>query len=142
MTTQKQPPGGSPSRTDESAVRQIVARANDAQNDPGALLDLHTPETVIVNIAGRRVLGRDAFARAMSAALASTLSDVRTSVQIVDVRFPATALAIVSCIKTVHDERADDDRTELPGIGALSYTMIRTTDGWRIAHAQTTPLVR
>jgi hypothetical protein len=41
---------------------------------------------VIVNLAGRRVLGRDAFAEAMAGALASPLSGVQTSVEVVDIR--------------------------------------------------------
>jgi len=141
MTTDRHSPDTSPSAADDSAVRQVVDRASDAQNVLDAFLELHTSDAIIVNIAGRRVLGRDALAEAMEAALASPLSDVRTSVEVVDVRFPAADLAVVSCIKTVHDERAEADRTDVPATGALSYTMTRTVDGWRIAHAQTTPIV-
>lgn len=126
---------------DDSAVREIVARASESQNDTDAFLELHTPDTIIVNIVGRRVLGRDALAQAMKAALASPLSAVRTSVAVVDVRFPGADLAVASCIKTVHDERVDADRTNIPSTGALTYAMVRTPDGWRIAHAQTTPIV-
>ena len=141
MTTEQDAPTTGTSAVDDAAVREIVARASDAQNDPDAFLDLHTSDTIIVNIAGRRVLGRDALAQAMKAALASPLHDVRTSVEVIDVRFPAVDLAVVSCTKTVHDERAPADRTNLPNTGALSYAMTRTADGWRIAHAQTTPIV-
>lgn len=126
---------------DELSVREVVARASAAQNDPSVFLPLHTPDTTIVNIAGRRVLGREALAEAMTAALESSLRDVRTSVEIVDVRFPAKDVAVASCVKTVHDERADADRTSLPATGALSYTMVRSADGWRIALSQTTPIV-
>jgi hypothetical protein len=49
---------------------------------------------------------RDAFATAMSGALASPLRSVRTTVEILDERFVLADLAIVSCLKTVHDERA------------------------------------
>lgn len=129
-----------PTSTDDTAVREVVSRAAAAQDDPAALLDLHTHDAVVVNIAGRRVLGRDAFAEAMQAALASPLRDVRTSVDVVDVRFPAADVAVVSTVKTVHDGRSEVDRTELPEQGAMMYTMVRTDDGWRIALAQTTPI--
>jgi uncharacterized protein (TIGR02246 family) len=131
----------STSTTEDSAVREIVARASDAQNEPDTFLSLHTSDTIVVNVAGRRVLGRDALAQAMKAALASPLSHVTTSVEVIDVRFPAADVAVISCIKTLHDGRADTDQTRLPETGSLSYVMTRTADGWRIAHAQTTPIV-
>ncbi len=64
----------------------VVAAAHDAQDNVEALLSLHTEDAVVVNIAGRRVLGRESFARAMAGALASPLARVRTSVEVVDVR--------------------------------------------------------
>ena len=121
-------------------IRAIIDRASAAQGDPDTLLPLHTVDTAIVNLAGRRVLGRDALAEAMTAALASPLRDVRTSIQVVDVRFPGPDLAIVSCIKEVHDEREEADRTILPSAGALSYVMVRIGVEWRIALSQTTPI--
>ncbi len=49
---------------DEHAIRDLVALAQESQSDPEALMALHTAETSIVNLAGRRVLGREAYARA------------------------------------------------------------------------------
>ncbi len=125
---------------DDRAIRAVVAAADAAQTDPDTLLALHSPDAAVVNIAGRRVLGREAFAAAMAGALSSPLRDVRTSVEVVDVRLPGPDVAVVSCLKTVHDERADADRSALPEVGALTYVMVRSADGWRIALAQTTPV--
>jgi uncharacterized protein (TIGR02246 family) len=126
--------------TDEDAIRELVARASAAQDDTDGLLALHTADTVIVNIAGRRVLGREALGTAMAAALSSPLRDVRTEVEVVDVR-PVTAdVALVSCIKTVHDGRAGTERTALPATGALTYVLTRGDGGWLVALAQTTPI--
>ena len=123
---------------DEREVRAVVARADAGQVEPTALIPLHAPDAVVVNIAGRRVLGRDAFAAAMAAALESPLRDVRTSVEVVDVRFPGSDVAVASCVKTVHDERADADAAPLTG--ALTYVLVRTPPAaWHIALAQTTP---
>jgi uncharacterized protein (TIGR02246 family) len=126
---------------DEREIRDVVARAHTAQGDAGALPALHTAGAVVVNLAGRRVLGRDAFAAAMAAALASPLAEVRTSVEIVDVRRVAPDAALVSCVKTVHDERSTGDRSALPAAGALSYLLARVDDRWLIALAQTTPIL-
>ena len=127
---------------DENAIRDLVALAQVSQGDPETLLPLHTAETAIVNLAGRRVLGREAFAEAMDAALASPLSDVTTTVEIVDIRLATPDVAVVSAMKTVHDGRpAADASTALPSTGALTYVLTRTDDGWRIALAQTTPIL-
>lgn len=127
---------------DLRAIQQLVQRAHDAQGDAEALVALHTDGAVIVNLAGRRVLGAAAFAEAMRAALDSPLREVRTTVQITDVRPLGADSVLVSCVKSVHDERADTGRGEqLPARGALSYVLVKVDDAWRIAFAQTTPMI-
>ncbi len=127
---------------DENAIRDLVALAQESQNDPETLMALHTAGTAIVNLAGRRVLERETYAKAMADALASPLSDVLTTAEIVDIRLATPDVAIVSAIKTVHDGRsAVDGSTVLPSTGALTYVTVRSADGWRIALAQTTPIL-
>lgn len=58
---------------DERRIREVVAQASRAQSDIEALLALHTPDAVAVNLPGRRVLGRAALAEAMAGALNSPL---------------------------------------------------------------------
>lgn len=123
---------------DEDAIRDLVRRADQAQDDADALLALHHPDAVVVNLAGRRVLGTDELRTAMTAALASSLRQVRTSVEIVDIRRPVPDVGVVSCVKTVHDGR--DGGSTLPGAGAMTYVVARTAAGWRIVLAQTTPI--
>lgn len=127
---------------DESAIRDLVALAQESQGDPEILPDLHTAETAIVNLAGRRVLGRETFAKAMADALASPLSHVLTTAEIVDIRLATPDVAIVSATKTIHDGRSGvDSSTVLPSTGALTYVTVRSHGGWRIALAQTTPIL-
>jgi uncharacterized protein (TIGR02246 family) len=123
---------------DDAALRELVHRADRAQSDPEALLALHHPDAAVVNIAGRRVLGTGELRSAMTAALASSLRDVRTSVEIVDIRRPAPDVGVISCIKTVHDERQEG--AALPTTGALTYVAAFTGGEWRIVLAQTTPI--
>ncbi len=127
-----------PDTADLAAIHALVRDAQTAQFDPEAFLDLHTPEVVVVNIAGRRVLGREALGEAMRAALDSPLKDVVTSSTIEDVRFLAPDVALVSCTKEVRDSRSDRSLA-LPTIGTLTYVIVRSGDRWRIAVAQTTP---
>lgn len=130
------------SEVDDNAIRDLVSRAQESQSDPENLIPLHSPAVVIVNLAGRRVLGRETYAAAMVDALATPLRDVRTTVEIVDIRLAAPDVAIVSCTKTVHDGRsAIDAATVLPSTAALTYVTTRKDDRWRIAVAQTTPIL-
>ena len=126
---------------DEEAIRELVQRASTSQSDPDALVPLHTSDMVVVNLGGRRVFGRDAFEEAMRAALASSLKDVVTEVEIIDIRAVSPTVALVSCLKTVHDQREAGTGDELPAVaGALTYVVIRAGDAWQIALAQTTPI--
>lgn len=127
---------------DLDAIADVVAEAQAAQADREALLALHSEGAVIVNLAGRRVLGRAAFDRALTAALASPLADVRTEVTIDDIRAPTANVVVVSATKTVHDHRSSsEDLAPLPRTGALTYVLIREDRHWRIVLAQTTPVL-
>lgn len=74
---------------DLEAIRRTVADAQRYQSGLEPMLGLHTEDTIIVNIAGRRVIDRDAFRHAMQQALASPLADVTVTVDIDDIRFVA-----------------------------------------------------
>jgi uncharacterized protein (TIGR02246 family) len=124
------------------ATREITALVDAAvrhQSEPDPFLALHTEDVVIVNIAGRRVIGRSDLETAMRTALASSLADVTTTVEVDDIRFVRPDVAIVSCTKYVHDAR-EGDADALPQVGTMSYVVEASSGQWRIALAQTTPL--
>lgn len=123
------------------AIRALVERAEASQFDLEPFIALHTPDAVIVNFVGRRVLGRDALAQAMEQAMASPLAQVRTTTEIHDIRFVEPTVAIVSCTKHVFDERhASGDHDALARQGSLTYVVVEQDGQWRIALAQTTPV--
>ena len=126
--------------TDEQAIRQLIADAEKHQSDVEPFLSLHTEDVVLVNIAGILVLGKQALRSAMTKALESRLANVITRTEVMDIRLVTFDVAIVSCVKHVSDENADATG-ELPSRGSLTYTLVKTPDGWRIALAQTTPMV-
>jgi len=123
------------------AIRSVIEQAEASQFDLEPFIALHTPETVIVNFVGRRVLGRDALARAMGQAMASPLARVRTTTEIHDIRFVEPTVAIVSCTKRVFDERGATSDDTLARQGSLTYVVVEQDGRWRIALAQTTPVV-
>jgi len=124
---------------DEAEIRALVVQANTYQNDPERFLALHTEQTVIVNLAGRRVLGRAALATAMAEALGSHLRQVITHSEVTDIQFLTADTALVSCVKHVDDRNEEASSSSLPTAASLTYVVIRQDDAWRIALAQTTP---
>jgi uncharacterized protein (TIGR02246 family) len=127
------------------AIRHTVAEAQAHQGDVEGFMALHTTEAIIVNLAGRRVLGSDAIRVALSQALATPLAQVITTAEVDDIRFVRPDVAIVSCTKHVHDRRNaaanDGQAAPLPTRARLTYVMVEEADRWRIASAQTTPTV-
>lgn len=125
---------------DIAGIRLTVDEVGRHQSEPEPFLALHTEDAVIVNIAARRVLGKESLAQAMASALASPLADVITQVEIEDVRPVSAGVALVSCRKRVLDQR-DDQADPLPAEAALSYVLVEEGDRWRVALAQTTPVM-
>ena len=128
-------------KQDAAAIRRTIADVEKHQVNIDPFLALHTDDALIVNIAGRRVLGRDSIYEAMKTALDTQLAKVLTRIEIEDIRFITLDVAIVSCIKHVSDERDTTSKNSLPAKGSLTYVMVREHDAWRIASAQTTPIV-
>jgi uncharacterized protein (TIGR02246 family) len=97
---------------------------------------------VIVNFGGRRVRGREAIHRAMRAALATPLADVATSQTVEGIRFVRPDVAIVECVKRIHDRRDPDAEGSAPlaDRGMLTFVVVERDGAWRITSAQTTPV--
>ena len=123
---------------DLTAIRDLVAAADRHQSDVEEFVALHHPDLVLVNIAGRRVLGREALHQAMTIGLRGPMSKVFTRLEIEDIRFIRPDVALVSCTKHVSDERGEGPA--LPTRGSVTFTVVHEPDGWRIAVAQTTPI--
>jgi uncharacterized protein (TIGR02246 family) len=131
LTTQEQ---------DIAAIRQLVADAETFQSDTERFTNLLTPDFVIVNIAGIRLLGREPVRQAMAKALETHLANVLTRNELVDITFIRPDVAIVSCIKHISDKN-EDAANGMPAKGSLTFVMTKEADGWRIALAQTTAIV-
>jgi uncharacterized protein (TIGR02246 family) len=125
----------------DKEIRALVQAAQEAQNDVDALMQLHTESVSIINFGGRRLFGRDTFRGAMVQALSSDLRDVPTSVTVDRIELLADGTAVVSCTKTVHDQREPNEHARLlRTLGMLTYVVVKDAAGWRIASAQTTPV--
>ena len=127
-------------RAEEAAIRQLVKDADDYQTDTDRFTPLLTEDVVIVNFAGRRVLGRRDLANAMAKALETRLARVMTKAEVLDIRFLRPDVAVVSCLKRISDENPDA-AGDLSAEGSMTYVVVKESDSWRIALAQTTPLI-
>jgi uncharacterized protein (TIGR02246 family) len=120
---------------DISSIRQVVADAETFQNDPDKFCQLLTEEVAIVNIAGRRVIGRQAFYEIMKKAVATPLAEVITRNEVVNISFIRPDVAVVSCIKSI----VEKGNFRLEGNEAsLTFTMTKEQGKWLIATAQST----
>lgn len=128
---------------EETEIRRLVAAAQQHQFNVDELMQLHDDDAVVINMAGRRLFGRQAFREAMEQALSSSLQHVPTVTEIDRVHFVAPGCAVVSCTKTVHDQRPAAEKTTLPGsVGLMTYVLVQKQGRWVIASAQTTPVAR
>jgi hypothetical protein len=76
----------------------------------------------------------------MARALDTRLAQVLTRSEIRAITFVRSDVAIVSCVKHIRDENADAS-DDMPAQGSLTFVAVDEGDAWRIALAQTTPVI-
>lgn len=125
---------------DRNSIKQLVADAEKFQNDPNEYTQLHTEDTIIINVAGRRITGREKFHQVMKEAVNTTLVDVPTKMDVKNITFIRPDVAVVSCIKHIFDNRdmSNEDRFEKDSKANLTFMMVKEQEQWLIASAQST----
>ncbi|MQY06964.1 SgcJ/EcaC family oxidoreductase [Actinomadura macrotermitis] len=113
------------------AIEQIVRDAERLQGDVAGFTGLLTEEVSLVNFTGIRLHGRDQVEKVMTEALRTPLKDVTTTNELLRVTFLRPDVAVADLLKHVHDGRT----------GALTFVLVKDAGTWRIALAQTTPVV-
>ncbi|TDE26372.1 SgcJ/EcaC family oxidoreductase [Nonomuraea mesophila] len=116
---------------DIEAIEQVVRDAEDLQSDVAGFTGLLTEEATLVNFTGIRLRGRDQVRQVMAKALRTPLKDVLTKNELLDVTFLRPDVALANLVKHVNDGRT----------GALTFVLVKDDGTWRIALAQTTPVV-
>jgi uncharacterized protein (TIGR02246 family) len=126
------------------AIRRLIAAAEEHQSDTAKFIDLHRSDAVIVNLAGRRVIGRETLRPIMSAALDGPFAKVFTRIDVQDIQFLRPDVALVLCLKRISDQRevtSTEPGQELASSASLTFVVTREHDEWLIASAQTTPVL-
>lgn len=116
-------------------IQQVVADAEQFQNDPEKFCQLLTNNVAIVNIAGLRIIGRDKFYKTMKKAVNTPLVNIITKNEVVNIIFVRSDVAVVSCIKSIVKKGS----LQLDASKAsLTFTMVKEQGKWLIATAQST----
>jgi uncharacterized protein (TIGR02246 family) len=119
--------------------RDAVEASDKLQNDADGFADLLTEDAALINIAGRRLRGRETIRETYHKALASPLAHVRTRLEIVEDWLLRPDVAVVNAIKHVSDER-QDPAAPLPDRGNVTFVLVKEQEKWLIASVQTTPV--
>jgi uncharacterized protein (TIGR02246 family) len=127
--------------TAEAEIHRLVDAAVEHQSDVEPFLALHTDDIVLVNLAGRRVIGKAVLGTAMTEGLKTRKAKVMTHSEVVDITFIDSDTAVVSCLKHITDENRDAQQGSIPAEASLTYVMKRKDARWMIALAQTTPIL-
>jgi uncharacterized protein (TIGR02246 family) len=125
---------------DAAAIEQLVADAERFQSDVERFAELLTDDYAVVNLVGRRVKGKAETLEAMRQALDGPLSQVITRHELTDVTFIRPDVAVVSCVKRVFDER-ERSGGDPTATARLTFVTVKDGAAWRIASAQTTPVI-
>jgi uncharacterized protein (TIGR02246 family) len=121
---------------DVTAIRAMVAETERLQSDADGFAELLTPDVVLVNAMGRRVLGRDAVRDAMVEALQTPMANVMTRNEVVDIRFIRPDVALVVGVKHIFEVGGG---SLAPGSKAnFSFVLVRERETWQIAVAHNT----
>ncbi|TYB62330.1 SgcJ/EcaC family oxidoreductase [Nonomuraea sp. PA05] len=116
---------------DIEAIEQVVRDAEELQSDVAGFTGLLTEQVALVNFTGIRLRGREQVEKVMAQALRTPLKDVLTRNELLGVTFLRPDVALAHLIKHVSDGRT----------GALTFVLVKDEGAWRIALAQTTPVV-
>src|SRR6185295_18983001 len=124
---------------DESEIRQLQARQQDAWNrhDAKAYAALFTDDGDVVNVVGRWWKGQRAIERQLTAAFAVAFRESRLTIAEVEVRFLARDVAVAHVSWTMDGARTPPSIPE-PRQGIQIQVLHKRGAAWRIAAFQNT----
>jgi uncharacterized protein (TIGR02246 family) len=135
MREKQTEPIASGNDTEIKSIHEVVSKAEVYQNIPDEFCKLFTKDAIITNVAGLRIIGRDEFYEVMKKAMKTSLAEVITRNEVVDITFIRHDVAIVSCYKhLVEKGKLDEDASK----ASLTFVMVKEQNNWLIASAQST----
>lgn len=123
---------------DITLIHQLVNDAERFQNDPDKFAQMLSENVHLVNVAGYRVTGKAELHKIMSRAVKTSLSDIITAHELLDIDFLKDDVAIVNCIKRIY-VRSGQSNSE-KSVAALTFVVTKKDGHWLISSAQNTPI--
>lgn len=119
------------------SIQKVVLDAERFQNNAEQFAQLLTQDAAIVNVAGYRVMSRDEIYKIMKKAVETSLTQIMTRNEIVNISFLHSEVALVHCIK--HISVKNEEKQEEDTKASLTFVMTKTeNEQWLIALAQNT----
>ena len=125
---------------DESAIREIQARWDDAWNrhDITALSALVAEDVRFVNVAGQVLTGRGEFAALQSRTHAMQFRESVRTVTSTDIKFLAPDIAVAHVKWGMRGDRNADDTPRHPRNGVMMQVLVKRDGKWAVVAAQNT----
>jgi len=124
---------------DVLSIEQVVADAERFQNEPENFSQLLTPDVVLVNVAGVRLIGRDEVYRAMKKAMMTPLANIITKNEVGHLTFLRPDVALMSGTKRIFT-KSETLLTE-DAKARLTFVLVKNQEKWLIASIQNTPIL-
>jgi uncharacterized protein (TIGR02246 family) len=123
------------------AIRKLIADLDRYQTEVDGFEELLHEDVEFINFVGRRVRGKSTLSAIRAEALRTPMARVLGSHQLEEARFPRPDIALVTCTKSVSDEREPETAaTELPAKGWLNMVLTKEDDRWLVLSYQVTPI--
>jgi uncharacterized protein (TIGR02246 family) len=139
MKTEKQlnPPDSAKTQPEIKLIKQVLTDAARFQNqqDYEGFSRLFTRDSVIVNIKGVRIFGRNEFYKFMKAAMKSFLADITVANEVVDITFLRSDVAVISAVQHIV-KKVNHEEENLKG--SATFVMVKEQGKWSIALGQNT----
>lgn len=121
---------------DITLIHQLVSDAERFQNDPDKFVQLLAADAILVNVAGYRVEGRDEIYKIMNKAVQTSLAEIKTKHNLLNIKFIRNDIALVTCIKEILVKK--DNLYQKEAGAVLTFVMGKNNGGWLISAAQNT----
>ena len=125
---------------DESAIRDIQARWDDAwnRNDVTALSSLVAEDVRFVNVAGRVLTGRGEFEALQSRTHAMQFKESVRSVTGTDIKFLTSDIAVAHVRWGMRGDKDADGTPRQPRHGVMMQVLMKRDGKWVVVAAQNT----
>lgn len=123
-------------QTNALKIREVIASAEQFQNDPERFTGLFTQDAVVINALGKRFRGRNELYTFMKEASRTFLGEISLRNEVINITFRRPDVAVVSAVQ--HIIRKSGIFMGEEARGSLNMVLVPQEEKWLIAVAQNT----